>query len=292
MNILIVGDALSDHYLVGHIERTSPEDKNVPVVEVDKEAWCPGGCLNVAANLASLSDGAASITLATALSDTTLSILEDQFQLHVSPFVLAISDHDEITKTRVIANGQQLVRADSRKRFSDDVIQRFGKRFASVRPFYHMPYYDAVVVSDYSKGLVTPEVIKYLESGDVPVFVDTKNPDLAIWRNIKKPILKLNGEEFARCRWADSVKDIIVTQSQFPTQRYLGGKHVSTHPVPEVKASNVIGAGDVFLAGLVLSYLRSGDLNDAIGYGHRVAQIAVQRPLAETPVVSDKDLAQ
>lgn len=293
MNILVIGDALADRYMIGHTERQSPEDNSVPVIDIDHETWCPGGVLNVAANLASLSDGGANITLASAVADATLSTLEDEYSVWSNPLLIPISDHEEIVKTRIICNGRQIARVDSRKTFSPSVIRMFNARFLKVREFYNLKHYDGVIVSDYAKGLITPTVVEHLESADIPVFIDTKVPDLGMWRNVKQPIVKLNAKEFAASQWPWLISDIIVTRSAKSTQLYKNGNMVKDFPIPNVKAFNTIGAGDVFLAGLAWRYLQTGgDMEDAILYGNRAAQVAVQRPLAQTPVVSSQDLEQ
>lgn len=171
-SILVVGDVMLDHTAAGHARRLSPEAP-VPVLMVDHEWYGLGGAANVAGNLASLGarvqmagivgadeDGARLRTLCDGLSIATDAII-------------ASSERTTTRKTRFLAGTQQVLRLDSEMvaplsaAEERDLIRGFqGARI------------DAVVISDYAKGVVTDAVIgaalDLARRSGVPSVVDPK----------------------------------------------------------------------------------------------------------------------
>ena len=112
LRAVVVGDLMLDRYLIGDVERISPEAP-VPVVTVDEEQRRPGGAANVAANVAAI--GAAVTTVGVIGDDAAAEELVAalaEFEIGSSALVTA-PGRRTTTKTRIMARGQQVVRIDS-----------------------------------------------------------------------------------------------------------------------------------------------------------------------------------
>src|SRR5271156_3189786 len=110
-SVLVVGDAMLDRYVYGEVERVSPEAP-VPVLAVQRELAMPGGAGNVVRNLGALGAAVAFVSIVgddQAGSDLTTLI---GGQPGVEPWLLVQGSRTTTVKTRYIADGQQLLRAD------------------------------------------------------------------------------------------------------------------------------------------------------------------------------------
>lgn len=158
-NFLVIGDLMLDHYLWGDATRISPEAP-VPVVKADRDSFTAGGAANVALNLRAIG---ANVELVGSLGrDVSGRLLGDILRSAGIGFGddLAIAGVDTIEKTRVMCRNQQLCRIDregapSQYGLSDDFVNGAlaGKIAAS----------DAVLISDYAKGVVTPQLIRKIQ---------------------------------------------------------------------------------------------------------------------------------
>jgi bifunctional ADP-heptose synthase (sugar kinase/adenylyltransferase) len=141
--ILLVGDAGTDTYTYGYVDRISPEAP-VPVFEPKYDIVMDGLASNVRNNLTTLGN------------DVTFMYTE------------------ECKKNRLmdIRSKQQLIRVDR-----DSQCTALLKGFVTVAK---LNTYQAVVISDYNKGTVSYELIEWLrEEFKGPIFIDTKKTDLA-----------------------------------------------------------------------------------------------------------------
>ncbi len=179
LRVLVAGDYMLDEYLWGRVERISPEAP-VAVVEVERETRTPGGAGNVVNNLVAL--GAQVEVLGLVGEDNPGSLLRQELaRLGVSGAGL-FSDPGRRTtrKTRIIGNAQQVVRFDRESRapappaFAEAVRQYLKER---------LPFCQALVISDYSKGTLTPGLIQELiqrgQAQGLPVVVDPKGEDFS-----------------------------------------------------------------------------------------------------------------
>jgi bifunctional ADP-heptose synthase (sugar kinase/adenylyltransferase) len=272
--ILVIGDAILDRYVYGTVNRQSPEDASVPVLDLESEEYRLGGCLNVAANLKSL-DPRNDVHLSSVFSRFTGRMLfERSIQADSSCMFLGTRTGDlepskfELIKTRVVdkQTGKQLVRIDNRLKYDDRDVSVYNCCIGLLNSF------DAVVISDYSKGLVGPKVIEALSEYKGLVFVDTKNKDLSPWKNC---IVKINDEEFEKSEgWADN-QNFVVTQGA--KGAFIPNPGIFVEPEESVEGADVVGAGDVFLAGLVTNYLETKNLLDAVKFANKVAGVSVKK---------------
>lgn len=158
VSVLVVGDVMLDRYMWGHVRRISPEAP-VPVVEIDRETHTAGGAANVALNLRAL--GVRCELFGIAGSDANGAELQALLQHHQVPFDsrLVRADAPTITKTRIVAHRQQLCRVDKESDTEAYSVARAGLLDLLVEK---AEKYDAVILSDYAKGVITQPVIDAL----------------------------------------------------------------------------------------------------------------------------------
>src|SRR5258708_31787503 len=153
--IVVLGDIMLDEFIWGRVRRISPEAP-VPVVEVDRQTLALGGAGNVASNLVAL--GALVTPIGVVGNDSDAERLRSAFRdvgVNVEGLVID-SDRPTTSKTRVIAHNQQVVRADRESRIA--IKREIEGRLLSIFRS-ELESADAVVVSDYGKGLLTPALL-------------------------------------------------------------------------------------------------------------------------------------
>src|SRR6476661_10016574 len=158
VRVLVVGDVMLDRYWWGSVTRISPEAP-VPVVRMDRTSLAAGGAANVAANIAGL--GATAVLLG-AIGDDAESLLVPEVLAGVgvsAGHLIKITARPTTVKTRIIAHGQQVARIDQE---SDDPLTTDAE-IAILEKFESLvDDCDAVVVSDYSKGVLTDRIVSQL----------------------------------------------------------------------------------------------------------------------------------
>lgn len=129
--------------------------------------------------------------------------------------------------------------------------------------------YDAIVISDYNKGLLDDSQIKQLcENFGGMIFVDSKNPRL---KHFKNSIIKINNDEEKKLETPPQNSELIVTMGK------MGAKWKDmVFPTPQVDVFDVTGAGDVFLASLCYFYLLTQDMKKSISNSVYLASKSVQ----------------
>lgn len=160
LRILVVGDLMLDHYLWGDATRISPEAP-VPVVKADHDTFTAGGAANVANNLRAL--GAQVDLVGTIGDDVGAAELRSVLGSHgitIDP-ALASKSRSTIQKTRVMCRNQQLCRIDR-----EDAPASYALPEEYVRDILpsKIADADAVIISDYAKGVVTSNLIRKIRS--------------------------------------------------------------------------------------------------------------------------------
>lgn len=183
--ILVIGDVILDRYIQGSVSRISPEAP-VPVVLEERSVYQPGGAANVAHNLAVL--GAKAVQIGRIGNDFEGQLLKRALKnknIAIDGIVLDKSV-STVTKTRVLAQHQQIVRID--KEVSGEDLR--GPLLNKVKNFIQakMEKADAVIISDYGKGMITPDLVSAITSTAVekgiPVTVDPKVEHFRCYRNV------------------------------------------------------------------------------------------------------------
>jgi rfaE bifunctional protein kinase chain/domain len=182
-NVLVIGDIIVDHFIWGTVSRISPEAP-VPVVNVTHENLLLGGAANVLHNLYALG---AQATLCGVIGndpigDHLLELLADLSSSNHG--VIRADDRPTIKKTRIIAQSQQVVRVDREVKgeLSSGCLGRLSRFLKE-----NLHAFDAVIVSDYAKGLITPLFMDDLRrllagNGHPPLVVDPKPGPLERFR--------------------------------------------------------------------------------------------------------------
>ena len=133
--------------------------------------------------------------------------------------------------------------------------------------------YSAIIVSDYNKGFLTIDDIKYISMKHDSVFLDSKRI-LGDWcENIK--FVKINSSEYENTKHTvcSSLEEkLIVTLGPYGSR--LGKKVFS---VNKVEVKDVSGAGDTFISALVVNYAKTKDINKAINFANKCSTIVVQK---------------
>jgi bifunctional ADP-heptose synthase (sugar kinase/adenylyltransferase) len=250
----------------------SPEDATVPVIDVEEEYCRMGGCLNVAANISSL--GA---YLVTACSILTPFCKNELIKRGMGYGGILVPEELGLIKTRIIdkATSKQIVRADRNKVFSQKALEVYDRHSHTL---YDLKHFEGVVISDYCKGIIDEKTILSLKTYKGPVFVDTKKPDLAIWNDVPKCLIKINEKEW-NASSQKSTHPVIVTMGARGAQlRDCSDWHATVEfPIEAVSNPNSIGAGDTFLAGLVVKYVETGDIGLSVTYAIKAATESVKK---------------
>lgn len=176
LNILVVGDVMLDYYLWCQVARISPEAP-VPVVTVKQKTSVLGGAANVAANLAGL--GCKATLLGTRGADEAGWILSGKLQENaIEERLVEQACRPTTTKTRVLAQGQQLIRLDEEEvgviaeQAAEELLAVFQEALRGKK---------AVVLSDYGKGVLSGDlcekIIGLSRRHNIPVLVDPKGKD-------------------------------------------------------------------------------------------------------------------
>ncbi|MBP2638328.1 MAG: hldE 3 [Firmicutes bacterium] len=175
--VLVIGDVMLDIYYWGNVNRISPEAP-VPIVKVAKEIKTLGGAGNVASNLAQL--GCQVLLSGVTGDDDNRQQLQQLMSMHnIECSGIFKSNRPTITKTRIIANHQQIARLDFEEviPLTEHEEKRLLKRVLAALS----QDVNIVIVSDYDKGVCTPTVCKTIinecQRLNIPTIVDPKGQD-------------------------------------------------------------------------------------------------------------------
>ena len=190
--VLVVGDVMLDEYLRGDVARVSP-DSPVPVLEVKSQELRLGGAGNTAANVVALG-GTAMLVGLIGRDEAARHVTAQTTKLRIAAMLSGDATRPTTKKTRLLAQGQAIVRLDQEKRHSADAGACTAMRDSIDKAFAAIGV-DVVVISDYNKGTITAEIAQYVIAAargkGVPIVVDSKRRDLAIFRGATLLMLEL-----------------------------------------------------------------------------------------------------
>lgn len=267
--VLVVGDTILDIYCYGSVERISPEAP-VPVFDFEKEECVLGGATNVAANIRSLMrDSDVKIDY---FGFYSLKILDLLSSKDIKCIGVPVNFDEILTKRRFVSSNTQLLRVDNHKKYSK--IDHLAVN-ALTFDLLDLSQYDIIVVSDYDKNTLELKHFDILaEATDIPKIIDLKRirPDMMSFAN-KNCILKCNLKEYDLNPHISFLGAKVVvttgengywfpqTDERFPRSKIDG------------EVVDVVGAGDVFLAGMAVNFLESGILDPykLCDFGNRCA---------------------
>lgn len=287
--VLVVGDLMLDHYVQGASDRVSPEAP-VLVVDVQQESTSLGGAGNVLKNLLALG---ARVAAGAVLGDdaTGREVHAGLAEAGVdTSAVLARPGRESSRKTRVVVGNQQVVRFDRETKTpipaacETELIARLQEQLAGC---------EAVVLSDYHKGVLTPRVcqavIQAARRRSVPVLVDPKGHDYAKYRGAtlvtpnRKEAQQATGiaiiddaslEAAARRLREDLALDYaVITLSEQGLAVYADGLTRMRAVAKEV--FDVSGAGDTVIATLAFSLACGVSIHEAAELANQAAGVVV-----------------
>lgn len=287
LNVLVAGDLMLDEFVWGNVSRISPEAP-VPVVEVTGESFYAGGAANVARNLRELG-AKVSVTGLTGADDPgrRLAGLLEEAGID-SSCILEDSTRRTIIKTRVIARHQQVVRID---RESPMLPTSAQTRELLARIAARMGGYDAVILSDYAKGFLTPAMAEGLcaaAEGKV-VTVDPSPFNPLPWRQVTavKPNLKeaaaaaqlapgapveAIGAALLR-QWGAAM--VLVTMGEQGMMLFEGGAAPYHTPTRAREVFDVSGAGDTAISVFTLGLAAGASAREAAELANHASGVAV-----------------
>ncbi|NOZ24548.1 MAG: D-glycero-beta-D-manno-heptose-7-phosphate kinase [Nitrospirae bacterium] len=289
-NILVVGDIILDHYIWGLVERISPEAP-VPVIDVKDENYTLGGAANVAANIVALGGNATVVGVRG--DDVSGEVLQALLKERgIDTAGLFRGKRPTTIKTRVIAHSQQVVRFDREERKSiDERLFRKIKDFLSSDP----DRWDALIVSDYKKGVVSDRLMRFIAKGykkrGTFVSVDPKVGHFDFYKGVSlvtpntkeategtgieikdERSLTRAGKALLRKLRCDAV---LITRGEHGMTLFERGSAVSHIPTAAKGAYDVTGAGDTVIATLTLAHVSGADLRSAAVISNHAAGIVV-----------------
>lgn len=297
---MIVGDVILDHFLWGDVDRINPEAP-VPILRVMHENSAPGGAANAAANVASL--GAKATLIGYVGKDDKAGELDALLRKLKIKSNLVATGKPTSTKVRAIARGQQLLRLD----YEDD--EEPSKRvrdalLSQVRKF--MGRVDAVLISDYGKGVVTERVLELLTDSKkrCPVItVDPKPSNMDLYANVtlitpntkeasasvRRPITDDESLREVGRGLSDRLNsNVLITRGEHGMSCFCREGTDFDLPTQAKEVIDVTGAGDTVIATVTLALAAQLSLRDAVRLANIAAGLVVSK--VGTATVTEDEL--
>jgi rfaE bifunctional protein kinase chain/domain len=291
LRLAVIGDIMVDRFLWGRCERISPEAP-VPVVRLEREELKLGGAANVAANLRALGVGT---TLVGVCGD-------DEAARSLGGLLAGLGLADEglvrlegrptTMKTRIIAQHQQVVRADHEddRPLAATEAEQVLDRLRRLGPF------DGIVISDYGKGLLTDpvlaEVIAYGRRDGGVVVVDPKKGDYSQYRGVTSltpnqreaeaacALAITDAESLARAgrllRERTDCECVLITRGEHGMSLFHRDGREHHLPTEATDVFDVTGAGDTVIAVYTAALCTGAGFRAAAGLANHAAGVAVR----------------
>jgi D-beta-D-heptose 7-phosphate kinase/D-beta-D-heptose 1-phosphate adenosyltransferase len=289
--VIVLGDVMLDEFLWGSCARISPEAP-VPVVEVTRQSYHLGGAGNVAANVAAL--GGTAVLAGVVGSDAAAERIRESLAACGVQAALVPSDSGRPTtvKTRIVAQNQQVVRADRERAddipaaVEDDLVGRLRGA---------LPSCGALVVSDYQKGVVTPRLMKAMVSlarrRGIPVLVDPKVRHFPLYRGVSLVTpnqleteqatgIRIRGEDDLLAAGARILRKLrcaaaLITRGEQGMSLFEEGGRPLHIPTSAREVFDVTGAGDTVIATVALGLCGGARLSEAAMMANYAAGVVV-----------------
>jgi len=299
--ILVIGDLMIDHYLLGSCERISPEAP-VQVVDIAKETTVLGGAGNVINNLKALG---ADVSVSSVIGDDDNGVeLKEMLKIiNVdSSNIIIQKGRTTSKKSRIIAVGQQILRYDkeSKNEIKEEsefkIIESISKNIAS---------FDTLILSDYGKGVLTTslcqQVISLANKNGVKVLVDPKGSDFSKYKgsylltpNKKEAMLaskiEIKDEESLRAALVKLKDELdlnisLITLSEDGIAIYENELKRFATVAKEV--FDVTGAGDTVIASIAFALSASKSIEEAASFANLAAGVVVGKLGSATVTIDE-----
>ena len=305
VRIAVVGDMMLDEYLIGKVNRISPEAP-VPVVNIEEERSVLGGASNVANNLRSL-EGEVLVFGVVGEDSNGEKFIKELTEKKIDPSgIVKDRMRPTIIKSRILSQGQQLLRldwekdTDISKDIQDKIIENMERYMDSI---------DAILLSDYNKGVLTEyvseKIINMARKYNKKIIVDPKPQNFRNYKGAtsmtpnKKEILDYFGlkkfddeEEIAdameRLKEELNLDYVVLTRSEEGFS--LFDKEHRRVPTVAREVYDVTGAGDTFISTLLLSLCAGATLYEAGVIANMASGIVVAK--IGTAVATKKEIIE
>jgi rfaE bifunctional protein kinase chain/domain len=302
--VMIIGDLMLDHYLIGGVERISPEAP-VPVVQVKDESYLLGGAGNVARNIADL--GGKPLLIGAVGTDRNGEVLEDLCgRAGLSTRLIQDGNRPTTVKTRIIAHNQQVVRVDQ-ERLGPLSPAEMNTLFAILEE--NLADYPVIILSDYGKGFISREFMDRFmpmvqERPTRPlVLVDPKTVNYDLYREVdlltpntkeaseganlpvsdRESIIEAGRAIFRRLH----CRNLLITLGPDGMALFEGEESIRHIPTFARKVFDVTGAGDTVIATTALALAAGMDLLTACTLANYAAGVVVAQVGAATATPDD-----
>lgn len=289
-HVLVIGDAMVDHYVWGQASRISPEAP-VPVVREDRRSSSPGGAANTASNVVAM--GAQAMLLAVVGDDVDGRDLGEMLDASgVRRQLIAAPDRPTTAKTRVMAGSHQVARIDA-ERSGQLPAEIESDLLDAIDTFVREA--DAVLISDYAKGAVSAAIarraIETARQRGLPVVVDPKGPafdkysgaTLITPNEAEARLAAALGTDAEMDSVAARLSEVLPGSSLLITRGEHGmalfppdGSRLDVAAISH-KVHDVTGAGDTVAAALVLAMAAGSTIPKAVRLANAAAAVAVQQ---------------
>ncbi len=304
IKVLVVGDIMLDRYILGEVERISPEAP-VPVIRHAQRYERPGGAANVAMNLAGLGCQAylAGFWGEDGEKAELAGLLE---KAGVDLLGVVTSSLPTISKTRIVGRNQQLLRLDIESQEPVPAIeaQRLIDRAVELAGKVH-----AVILSDYAKGALTTalceQVIRAARNAGIPILADPKTPDFSKYSGVTTVCPNLNELSVATGIAAHRTDEMLAAAQQLIVEheiqfltvtmsekgiRVLSPGGIYHSPARAREVFDVSGAGDTVIATLAASLAGGLHIHTAVELANLAAGIVVGKvgtvPIAQHELIA------
>lgn len=304
--VLVVGDIMVDHFIWGKVSRISPEAP-VPVVDVQKDSILLGGCANVLNSIYAMG-GKVYVAGVVGADNIGKRLLDELRAREIETNGIVVEKGRPTTlKTRIVAHGQQMVRFDkeSRKSIPKNSTRKILEYVKSLQNKI-----GAIVVSDYSKGVISRELIegikKVVQDAEIYICLDPKQSDFSMYEGVY--VITPNHHEAQRASGMEISDDndlkqvgatllnkydfqaLLITRGEEGMSLFERGPRIShTHFSAQAKEIyDVTGAGDTVIGVLALSLAARANLQEATCLANQAAGIVVGK--VGTATVSQEEL--
>jgi D-glycero-beta-D-manno-heptose-7-phosphate kinase len=296
-SIVVIGDLMIDQFLIGTVDRISPEAP-VPIVRFDHETWRLGGAANVANNILALGGHAEAIGVVGGDADGSRLLAELAQRSIGTAGVVSDASRCTTRKLRVVTTrNQQVARID----YESDAEIAASVEANVVRKIHDLSSAaDAIVISDYLKGAVSRQVAAAaIEAGrtrKIPVLVDPKVPHIEYYAGAtvitpnhheaeSVTHMRIRSTEDARAaarrfRERAGSEAVLITRGEHgmwllgPGEADKAATEIEL-PAEAREVADVTGAGDTVISTLALAAAAGASLADAARLANRAAGIVV-----------------
>ncbi|MBC17511.1 MAG: D-glycero-beta-D-manno-heptose-7-phosphate kinase [Desulfovibrio sp.] len=302
--VMIIGDLMLDHYMIGGVDRISPEAP-VPVVRVDRETSLLGGAGNVARNITSLGGDALLVTAAG--KDPDGDLLEELCnESRIRTKIIRDPNRPTTKKTRIIASNQQVVRVDQELNVplgEDESLVLFNFLEEVIDEF------PVIILSDYGKGVISRSFMdRFMAMLDQRekrplVLVDPKTVNYDLYKGVDllTPNTKEAGEgagfpvtdKESVIRGGNALFDrldchnLLITMGGDGMALFEGRDTIRHIPTFARKVFDVTGAGDTVIATVALALASGAQLLTACTLANYAAGVVVAQVGAATASIPD-----